>query len=69
MDEIRNEHWRDVAEKGDDQKKISALRWEVYIKEKEGFIKGASSVFVPHQKQGNIVWTCVRDNIIYKKEE
>ena len=39
MDEIRNDHWRDVAEKGDDKKNISALRWEVYIKYKEGFIK------------------------------
>ena len=32
MDEIRDEHWRDVAEEGDDKKKIYDLRWEVYVK-------------------------------------
>ena len=31
---IRKDHWRDVAEEGDDKKKIYALRWEVYVKEK-----------------------------------
>ena len=31
MDEIREEHWRDVAEEGDN-KKIHDLRWEVYVK-------------------------------------
>ena len=30
--EIRDEHWRDVAEEGDDKKKIHELRWEVYVK-------------------------------------
>ena len=29
LDEIREEHWRDVSEKGDDKKNIHALRWEV----------------------------------------
>ena len=32
LDEIREEHWRDVAEEGDDKKKIHELRWEVYVK-------------------------------------
>ena len=32
IDEIREEHWRDVAEEGDDKKKIHVLRWEVYGK-------------------------------------
>ena len=27
LDEIREEHWRDVAEEGDNKKKIYALRW------------------------------------------
>ena len=27
MDEIRDEHCRDVDEKGDDKKKIHSLRW------------------------------------------
>ena len=26
------EHWRDIAEEGEDKKKIHALRWEVYLK-------------------------------------
>ena len=34
MGAIREEHWRDVSEEGDDKKKIHALRWEVYIKKK-----------------------------------
>ena len=33
------EHWMDVAEKGDDKKNIHALRLEVYVKEKEELIK------------------------------
>ena len=39
MDEIREEHWRDVSEEGDNKKKIHALRWEVYAKYKEELIK------------------------------
>ena len=31
---IREEHWRDVDEEGEDKKKIHALRWGVYIKYK-----------------------------------
>ena len=27
MDDTRDEHWRDVAEGGDDKKNINALRW------------------------------------------
>ena len=32
---IKEDHWRGVAEEGDDKKKIHALRWDVYVKEKE----------------------------------
>ena len=39
MDDSGEEHWRDVAEEGDDNKNIFALRWEIYIKEKEELIK------------------------------
>ena len=35
MDDSREEHWRYVAEEGDDKNNINDLRWEVYIKEKE----------------------------------
>ena len=34
MDEIMDEHWRDVAYEGEDKKKIHALSWEVYFKDK-----------------------------------
>ena len=34
LDEIREEHWMDDAEEGDDKKKIHSLRWEFYVKEK-----------------------------------
>ena len=33
LDEIREKHWRDVAEQGDNKKKIRDLRWEVYVKD------------------------------------
>ena len=39
MDTMMEEHWRDVDEEGEDKKKIHALRWEIYIKEKEELIK------------------------------
>ena len=34
LDEIREEHWRDIAEEYDNKKKIQYLRWEVCVKEK-----------------------------------
>ena len=52
LDEIREEHWRDVAEEGDDKKNILALRWEVYVKDKEELINREFSVSVPHPKGG-----------------
>ena len=32
LDAIREEHWRDFSEEGDDKKEVHALRWEVYVK-------------------------------------
>ena len=64
MDDTRDEHWRDIAKDGDDKKNIHALRWEVYVKEKEDLIKREFLVSIPHPKGGNIVWTCVKDHII-----
>ena len=32
---IREDNWRDIAEENDDKKKNHALRWDVYVKEKE----------------------------------
>ena len=34
LDEIMKDHWRYVAEEGDDKKKIHALRWYLYVKYK-----------------------------------
>ena len=52
LDEIREEHWRDVAEEGDDKKNIHDLRWEVYVKYKEDLVKRYFLVSVPHPKGG-----------------
>ena len=67
LDEIREEHWRDVSEEGDYKKNIHDLRWEVYVKNKEEFIKREFCVSVPHPKGGAIIWTFVNDHIIYEK--
>ena len=32
MYEIRDEHWRDFSEEGDNKKKMHALRWDIYVK-------------------------------------
>ena len=60
---------RDVAEKGDDKKKMYALRWEVYVKEKEDMIQRYFLVYVPHPKGENIVWNCVKDHITNEKDQ
>ena len=44
------------------------LRWEVYFKYKEKMINGEFLVSVTHPKGGEIVWTCIKDNIIHEKE-
>ena len=54
MDEIRDEHWRDVAEEGYDNKKVNVRRWEVYVKEKEELIKREFLVSFTHPKGGAI---------------
>ena len=54
MDEIREEHRRDIAEVGDDKKNIHALRWEVYIKYNEEFIKREFLVSVTYPKGGQL---------------
>ena len=69
FDGIREDHWRDLAEKNEDKKKIHALIWNVYVKEKEELITRAFLVSVPHTKLGTIVWTCVKDHVIDKKED
>ena len=56
MDVTREEHWRDVAEDGDDKKNIHALRWEFYSKEEEKLIKRYFLVSLPYPKDGSIFW-------------
>ena len=69
QDEIQEDHWRDISDEGDDKKDIHALRWEVYVKEKQELIKREFLVSVPHPKGGAIFWTCVKDRIIDEKED
>ena len=64
FDEIWEDHWRDLAEENDDKKKIHALRWNVYVKEKEDPIMRTFLVSIPHPKWGTIFWTCVKDHVI-----
>ena len=35
LDAIMEEHWRDIAEEGENNNNIHALSWEVNVKEKE----------------------------------
>ena len=48
---------------------MHALRWEVYVKEKEEMIQIYFLVYVPQPKGGGIVWTCVKDHSIDEKEQ
>ena len=64
IEDSRVEHWRDVADDGENNSKIHYLRWDVYTRENNYLIKREFLVSVPHPKGGNIVWTCVKDNII-----
>ena len=67
MNEIRDYHWRYVAEEGENNKNICALIWEAYFKEKEDSIKREFPVSISHTKGEDIVWTYVKDNIIKEK--
>ena len=68
IEDSGQDHWRDVAEDGDNKQKIHTLRREVYIKEKEELIKVKFSVSVTHLKGGDIFWIFVKDNITKEKE-
>ena len=54
MDEIRDKNWRDVSEEGENKNKMHSLRWDIYIKDKEDFIKRYFLVSVPHKKGGTL---------------
>ena len=63
MKDIREDHWRDVAEDFKDNSKINSLRWDFYTKENQNLVNREFLVAVPHPKGGDIVWNCVKDNI------
>ena len=69
MEDIREERWRDVADDGEDKNNIRALRQYAYTQDKDQLIKREFSVYVPHTKGGNIVWTCIKNNIIKENEQ
>ena len=69
LDANREEHWRYVAEEGDNKKKIHALWWEAYFKDKEELIKRNFVVSLPNPKGGEGGWNCVKDHIINGKED
>ena len=52
MEDSRDEHCMDVAEDGEDNSNIRSLRWGVYTRDKEDFIKREFLVSVPHPKWG-----------------
>ena len=69
MAESREVHWRDVDKGGGDKSKIHALRWDVYTKYREELINRKFLVSVTHPKRGNIVCTCVKDNVTEENED
>ena len=69
MEDSREEHWRDVAEYGEDKNNNHELRWDVYTRYEEELIKRYVLVSVLYPKGGNIVWTCAKYNIIEEKDK
>ena len=69
MDTIWEETRRDVSEERKYKKKMHALSWEIYVKEKEELINRNVLASVPHPKGGNIVWTCVNNHITNEKDQ
>ena len=69
FDEIREDHWREIAEEKNDKKKIHSLRWNIYVEEKEDLITRDFLVSVPHPEGGTIFWTGLKDHIIDENED
>ena len=69
MVDSREDNCRDVAQDGEDKRKINALRWYLYKKREREFDKYIFLVAITHKKGGNIVWNCVKDNIIKDNED
>ena len=58
MEDIMEEHCRDVAEDGEDKSKIHALRWDVYTGENEEFIKRVFGVSSASEVGGHCLDLC-----------
>ena len=69
FDIIGEDNWRDLSEENKNKKKIHALIWNVYVKEKDELITRAFLVSVPHPKLGTIVGTYVKYHVIDEKED
>ena len=52
IEESREENWMDVSDNGEDKSEIHALRWYVYTREKDDFIKRYVLVSFTHPKGG-----------------
>ena len=56
----REEHWRDVADDNEkDRSEIHALRWDVYMKEKEELIKREFFWWPLHTRKGGALFGLV----------
>ena len=69
FDIIWEDNWGDLAEENNNKKKIHALIWNVYVKEKEELITRAILVSFPQPKLGTIVATGVKYTVIDEKED
>ena len=65
ISDYREKHWKDVFEDiHQDKGNTYAMSWELYTEDKEQYIRRKVLVAFPHLKVGNIIQTCVEDNII-----
>ena len=49
--------------------KVCVLGWDIYIKYEEEVIMRDLFMVVPHPNGGNIVWSCVGDNVIKETQQ
>ena len=70
ISDTREEHWKDIYEDNDKERsKVHDMRREFHMKYKEELINREFSETVTHPKEGNIVQTCVEDNITRGRED
>ena len=69
LDDGENNRKDSIVENNEDKGEFHAIIWEFYIKDKEELIKIKISASIMHLKEGNTIWTCVKDNITKEKQE